>query len=68
LEHAGIPAMIYYPIPLNEQEAYRAIGRIEGDLTVTHDLCASVLSIPMHTELKDEQIKFITDTIISFFN
>lgn len=67
LEHAGIPAMIYYPIPLNEQEAYQAIGRVEGDLSVTQDLCASVLSIPMHTELNDEQIKFITDTIIAFF-
>ena len=67
LEHANIPAMIYYPIPLNEQEAYQAIGREEGDLSVTQDLCASVLSIPMHTELNDEQIKFITDTIIAFF-
>jgi UDP-2-acetamido-2-deoxy-ribo-hexuluronate aminotransferase len=67
LEQAGIPAMIYYPVPLNEQEAYQAIGRVVGDLAVTQDLCASVLSIPMHTELKDEQIKFITDTIISFF-
>jgi UDP-2-acetamido-2-deoxy-ribo-hexuluronate aminotransferase len=67
LEHAGIPAMIYYPIPLNEQEAYQAIGRVEGDLSVTQDLCASVLSIPMHTELNNEQIKFITDTIIAFF-
>jgi UDP-2-acetamido-2-deoxy-ribo-hexuluronate aminotransferase len=67
LEQAGIPAMIYYPVPLNEQEAYQAIGRVVGDLKVTHDLCESVLSIPMHTELKDEQIKFITDTIIAFF-
>jgi UDP-2-acetamido-2-deoxy-ribo-hexuluronate aminotransferase len=67
LEQAGIPAMIYYPVPLNEQEAYQAIGRAVGDLKVTHDLCESVLSIPMHTELKDEQIKFITDTIIAFF-
>jgi dTDP-4-amino-4,6-dideoxygalactose transaminase len=67
LEHAGIPAMIYYPIPLNEQEAYQSIGRTEGILSVTQDLCASVLSIPMHTELNDEQIKFITDTIIAFF-
>jgi UDP-2-acetamido-2-deoxy-ribo-hexuluronate aminotransferase len=67
LEHAGIPAMIYYPIPLNEQEAYQAIGRVEGDLSITQDLCASVLSIPMHTELNDEQIKLITDTIIAFF-
>jgi UDP-2-acetamido-2-deoxy-ribo-hexuluronate aminotransferase len=67
LEQAGIPAMIYYPVPLNEQEAYQAIGQIVGDLVVTQELCASVLSIPMHTELKEEQIKFITDTIIAFF-
>jgi UDP-2-acetamido-2-deoxy-ribo-hexuluronate aminotransferase len=67
LEQAGIPAMIYYPIPLNEQEAYQVIGRVVGNLSVTKDLCASVLSIPMHTELKDEQIKFVTDTILAFF-
>jgi UDP-2-acetamido-2-deoxy-ribo-hexuluronate aminotransferase len=67
LEQAGIPAMIYYPVPLNEQEAYQAIGRVEGALSNTQDLCASVLSIPMHTELTDEQIKLITDTINAFF-
>jgi UDP-2-acetamido-2-deoxy-ribo-hexuluronate aminotransferase len=67
LEQAGIPAMIYYPIPLNEQEAYQNIGRVVGNLSVTKDLCASVLSIPMHTELKDEQIKFISNTILTFF-
>ncbi len=67
LEQSGIPAMIYYPVPLNEQEAYQAIGQVAGDLFITQELCASVLSIPMHTELNDEQIKFITDTIISFF-
>ena len=67
LEQAGIPAMIYYPISLNEQEAYKAIGRVEGKLSITQDLCGSVLSIPMHTELDDEQIKFITDTILAFF-
>jgi len=67
LEEAGIPAMIYYPVPLNEQEAYKAIGTVIGDLAVTHDLCASVLSLPMHTELTDEQISFITNTIHSFF-
>lgn len=67
LEQAGIPAMIYYPIPLNEQEAYQTIGRVEGSLSVTQNLCNSVLSIPMHTELTDQQIKFITDTILAFF-
>jgi dTDP-4-amino-4,6-dideoxygalactose transaminase len=67
LEQAGIPAMIYYPVPLNEQEAYQAIGHVVGGLKVTNDLCESVLSIPMHTELNDEQINFITHTILAFF-
>jgi UDP-2-acetamido-2-deoxy-ribo-hexuluronate aminotransferase len=67
LEEADIPAMIYYPIPLNEQEAYQSIGIISENLSVTQDLCASALSIPMHTELNDEQIKYITDRILSFF-
>lgn len=66
LEKVGIPAMIYYPISLSDQEAYQAIGKVVGNLCVTKALCASVLSIPMHTELEDEQIKFITDTISEF--
>ena len=60
--------MIYYPIPLNEQEAYQQFGDVVGELSITKNLCNSVLSIPMHTELKDEQIKFITDIIIKFFS
>jgi UDP-2-acetamido-2-deoxy-ribo-hexuluronate aminotransferase len=67
LEEVGIPTMIYYPISLSDQEAYQAIGKVVGNLSITKALCASVLSIPMHTELKDEQIKFITDTISAFF-
>lgn len=67
LEDAGIPAMIYYPISLNEQEAYQSIGLVVGDLSVTRNLCSSVLSIPMHTELSDVQIEYITSSIINFF-
>jgi len=67
LEDAGIPAMIYYPISLNEQEAYQSIGIVVGDLSVTRNLCSSVLSIPMHTELSDVQIEYITSSIINFF-
>ncbi len=67
LEDAGIPAMIYYPISLNEQEAYQSIGIVVGDLSVTRNLCSSVLSIPMHTELSDVQIEYITSSIIKFF-
>jgi dTDP-4-amino-4,6-dideoxygalactose transaminase len=67
LEDAGIPAMIYYPVSLNEQEAYKSISRVVGKLNITRNLCNSVLSIPMHTELTDEQIEYITSSIINFF-
>jgi len=67
LDQAGIPAMIYYPISLNEQEAYKSISRVVGNLNITRNLCNSVLSIPMHTELSDDQIDFITNSIINFF-
>lgn len=68
LEKVGIPAMIYYPIPLNEQEAYKNIGSVVGSLPVTNFLCESVLSLPMHTELSDNQQRFIAKSIKDFFN
>ncbi len=71
IEHlriSNIPAMIYYPIPLNEQDAYRDLGIISGDLIETQRLCKSVLSLPMHTELTLDQQVYITDSIKSFFN
>lgn len=64
---AGIPAMIYYPLPLNEQEAFKKIGKVYGSLKITKELCESVLSIPMHTELTNEQQNFIAENIRSFF-
>lgn len=68
LEASGIPAMVYYPIPLNEQEAFCTIGAVVGSLNETERLCSSVLSLPMHTELTEEQQVFITDKVKSFFN
>ena len=68
LEKKDIPAMIYYPIPLNEQEAYSSLGIIAENLNVTKELCKSVLSLPMHTELTLDQQVYITDTIKSFLN
>lgn len=67
LETAGIPTMIYYPIPLNEQEAFNRIGIVSGSLKETKFLCESVLSLPMHTEITEEEQKFIVDTISFFF-
>ncbi len=67
LEKKGIPTMIYYPIPLNEQDAYNSICRIAENPVETIKLCRSVLSLPMHTELSNDQIVYITDAIKSFF-
>lgn len=67
LNNAGIPAMIYYPVPLNEQEAYKKIGQVRDKLNVTNNLCSSVLSLPMHTELTKEHQEFISNAIKSFF-
>ena len=68
LEKKDIPAMIYYPIPLNEQEAYSSLGIIAENLNETQRLCKSVLSLPMHTELTLDQQVYITDAIKYFLN
>ncbi|MFM1932225.1 MAG: hypothetical protein RL226_1528 [Bacteroidota bacterium] len=62
----GIPAMIYYPVPLHLQSAFASLGYKEGDFPVTEDLCKRVISLPMHTELDDNQLQFITDTVRQF--
>ena len=67
LETLGIPAMIYYPVPLNEQEAFKTIGAVIGSLNTTEELCRSVLSLPMHTELEATQQEFIASQIKLFF-
>jgi UDP-2-acetamido-2-deoxy-ribo-hexuluronate aminotransferase len=67
LEENGVPAMIYYPIPLDEQEAFRSIGRVSGGLEVTKQLCVEVLSIPIHTEMTTMQQDFILKNIHDFF-
>jgi len=62
----GIPCAIYYPIPLHSQKAYLDARYKEEDFPVTNLLAKQVISLPMHTELDDEQIKFITDSVIEF--
>ena len=66
LSEKGIPCGVYYPIPLHLQKAYRDERYKEKDFAVTNQLVKEVISLPMHTELDDEQIKYITDTIINF--
>jgi dTDP-4-amino-4,6-dideoxygalactose transaminase len=61
-----IPAMIYYPIPLHLQKAYLDDRYKAGDFPVTEMLCDTVVSLPMHTELDEETLKFITDSVLEF--
>jgi UDP-2-acetamido-2-deoxy-ribo-hexuluronate aminotransferase len=68
LESKGIPSMIYYPLPLSKQDAFKSIGIESGQLEITETLCNSVLSLPMHTELDEGTQIFIADHIKSFFN
>ncbi len=67
LKENGIPSMIYYPVPLYEQEAYKESSKGIEKLPVTDYLCKTVISLPMHTELTDEMLNYITDTVKGFF-
>lgn len=63
-----VPAMIYYPVPLHMQKAYQDPRYKEGDFPVTEDLSKRVISLPMHTELDEEQLEYITSAVLEFAN
>ena len=67
LQSKGVPAMIYYPIPLNQQEAFKQISKVIGDLSVSNELCQSVLSLPIHTEMEESVQDYIIATIKEFY-
>ena len=66
LNEKGIPCGVYYPIPLHLQKAYTSDHSNADDFKVTLEIVNQVISLPMHTELTDDQIDFITDTVKSF--
>ncbi|WP_109435481.1 MULTISPECIES: DegT/DnrJ/EryC1/StrS family aminotransferase [Aquimarina] len=66
LNDNAIPCGVYYPIPLHSQKAYQDSRYNEADFPVTNQLVTEVISLPMHTELDNEQIDFITKTVIDF--
>ncbi len=61
-----IPSMVYYPVPLHSQKAYRNSLNDNKKYPVTDQLCASVISLPIHTELNEETLKYITDSVLEF--
>lgn len=67
LAEAGIPSMIYYPLPLQQQEAFKNITRSAEALDIAEKLANSVLSLPIHTELQTSQQDMVIETIKDFF-
>ncbi len=68
MDDKGIPCMIYYPVALHMQCAYKNDRYEEGSFPVTEELCEQVFSLPMHSELEDDQIELITTSVLEFLN
>ena len=66
LTEKGIPNMIYYPVPAHRQKMFDAFGGRDYNLPVTDWLTERVISLPMHTELDEEQQAFISNTVLQF--
>ena len=66
LQEKGIPSMIYYPIPLHKQKGYNHYAP-DLSLPVTEQLSEEVISLPIHTEMDQEQLEYITKEVIKFF-
>jgi dTDP-4-amino-4,6-dideoxygalactose transaminase len=66
LDEIKIPSMIYYPVPLYKQEAFKASSNGLEYLENTETLCKEVISLPIHTEMDESQLKYICEKIIAF--
>lgn len=66
LASKNIPSMVYYPVPLHMQKAYTDPRYKEGDFPITEELCKHVISLPMHTELTQEQLDYIVQEVKAF--
>jgi len=67
LQEKNVPSMIYYPVPLYRQDAFKNYVSDDFELPVTEKLCASVLSLPVHTEMDDETQNYIIKNVREFF-
>lgn len=63
-----IPSMIYYPVPGHKQKMFEQFGTASQVMPVTDWLTERVISLPMHTELDEEQLNFITNKVLEYVN
>ncbi|MEQ1798310.1 MAG: DegT/DnrJ/EryC1/StrS family aminotransferase, partial [Lacibacter sp.] len=68
LAEQNIPSMIYYPVPAHSQKMFEAFGGGDYDLKITDWLTDRVISLPMHTELDQDQLEFITSKVSEYLN
>jgi UDP-2-acetamido-2-deoxy-ribo-hexuluronate aminotransferase len=68
LAEVGVPSMIYYPVPAHKQKMFDAFGGSDYNLEITDWLTERVISLPMHTELDEEQQAFIVKNVLNFVN
>ena len=64
LNEKNIPAMVYYPVPLHLQKAYKSENGKENNFPIAENLAKTVISLPMHTELDNEQLEYITENFL----
>lgn len=67
LSENGIPSMIYYPLPLHHQKAFKGLIERNLEFPISNSLCKKVLSLPMHTHLKIDELEYIVLKIKNFF-
>ena len=68
LASKDIPSMIYYPVPAHRQEMFKTFNSAETDLPVTDWLTHRVLSLPIHTEMEQEQLDYICNAVAEFMS
>lgn len=68
LAENNVPSMIYYPVPAHRQKMFDAWGSSEVQLPVTDWLTERVISLPIHTEMEDEQQQYITGKVLEYIN
>ena len=68
LNDKGIPSMVYYPIPAHKQKMFASFGLEDQYLPITNELTTKVISLPIHTEMEEDQLEYICTQIKTFFN
>ena len=68
LKECGISSAVYYPVPLHIQEGYKESGYTNGDFPISEELSESVISLPIHTEMDNDKLEYITSKVIEYFN